>query len=284
MQGLEKLKELADKLPAAVKANAQALVQKMGETIEGIGDKPIEWRPANLKVVQATTDRSKLPKNTGIGSVLIGEEVQEQPFKIIPLRMWTTRQKWSADRDNTKLECWSPDGEIGFTLARDCKGCPHQKFDTTTNRSECNKTKTVLAITADLGKIFNVNFSKTAYQNGMAFEDLMKKAGVAPYKRIYTMKTGTHAKYKNVEALTVESEPKLDLDAATVEFMAELYRVMSEDRNKTLALIRDLVAARKTQNAVPGLPGPADEDGVIAMPSTPQALEAEVASIPKYEL
>lgn len=289
MQGLDTLKKLAEKLPAATKANALKLIGKMGETIEGIGDKPIEWRPSNLKVVQATTDRSTLPKGTAIGSIVIGEEIQDQPMKVIPLRIWTTRQKWSSDRDNNKLECWSPDGEIGFTLARDCKTCPHQKFDTATNRAECNKSKTAMAITADMKTIFNVNFSKTNYQNGMHFEDLMKKAGVSPYKRVYALKTETHPKYKNVEALIPEADMTTTLDGPTIEFLQELYSVMSADRTASLSLIYELVKNKRTEGVSTALPAPVgDDDGVIPLPSTANAAtgagEDDGSGAPRYAL
>jgi len=282
MQGLEKLQELAGKLTGADKANATELVRRMGEVIEGIGDRPLEWRPANLKVVQATTDRSKLPKGAGVGSVIIGEIIKEQPLKVIPIRMWDTRQKWSADRDNTKLECWSPDASIGFTLARECKTCPHSKFDPVANRSDCNKTKTVSMVSEDLTEIFTTNFSKTAYQSGVAFQDLMAKARVSPYKRVYNLSTASHPKYKNVEILGAEPDTKAALSEAKLAFLEELYNVMNADRNSSLALIRDLVKAKQLSGAAPALPSPAGHEE-IPIPEGVAAL-AQESSAPKYDL
>ena len=123
MQNLEKLAELATTLPAELIENASALVERMGEVIEGIGDKPVEWRPDLLKVVQGTSDRSKLPKGATIGSIVIGEEVVEAPYGTIPIRSWISRQYWDADPENARMLCNSPDGLVGYTHG-ECKTCP----------------------------------------------------------------------------------------------------------------------------------------------------------------
>ena len=58
---------VAGDLPEQLSQNALDLLERMSATIEGIGDGDIEWKPPILKVVQATTDRSTLPKGTNIG-------------------------------------------------------------------------------------------------------------------------------------------------------------------------------------------------------------------------
>jgi hypothetical protein len=50
MLNLEKLTELAQAIPSGpVQVNALELLERMGTVIEGIGDRPIEWRPPVLE-------------------------------------------------------------------------------------------------------------------------------------------------------------------------------------------------------------------------------------------
>ena len=283
MQNLETLKELAAALPKAFAGNAIDLVTKMGEVVEGIGDKPIEWRPPTLKVVQATTDRSKLPKGVNIGSMVLGEDILGQPQRIIPIRIWDSRQKWAADRDSATLECSSPDAVVGY-IGKRCKECEFSKFDTETNRSACNKSKTVLAITEDLKEVMVINFSKTNYANGVAWHQLMRKVGVAPYRRVYEMAAKANAKYKNVEALTVENAEK---DSVTnkdaIPFLEELFKRVSEDREEYLKVFHEMVMNRQQNSAL--LSAPADDDGHPALPAeVAPATEAQTSAANKYKL
>jgi hypothetical protein len=247
MNNLNTLAELAAALPAATKDNAVSLVSKMGEVIEGIGDKPIEWRPSTLKLVQATTDRTKLPKGTSPGSILVGEEIVEQPFEVYPLRTWISRQMWSKDLENARMLCSSPDGETGFQYGN-CKACAHSKFDENANKSDCNKTITALAISGDLSKVFFVNFSKTNYANGTDWQALQRKAGVAPYKRRYTLSSGSNPKYKNVEILKAEPivASATDMDDATLAFLSELFKVSGVDRANHLLKFKEYVESKKS--------------------------------------
>jgi hypothetical protein len=239
MDNLEKLQELAAKLPKEVKDNAAKLVQRMGEKIEGIGDRPIEWKPENLRVVQAMSDRSKLPKAAQIGSIIIGENVVEMPFEHIPLRMWDMRQYWSPDKDEAKMLCSSPDAKLGY-IGKECRQCEYGQFNTETNRSECNKGKTVVCIAANLSVIFLVTFTKTNYKNGMDYATLMRKAGVAPYKRLYQLKTQPNQKHKNVESLVATTENK-STPEAYIAFLEELFTRVGQDREVHLKKFYEIV-------------------------------------------
>ena len=233
MKNLEKLAELAKSLPAQYVEAASNLVERMGEVIEGIGDKPIEWRPSNLKMVQGTSDRSKLPKGAAIGAFVLGEDLVEQPFKVIPLSSWTARQYWDPNPDNAKMLCNSPDAQVGFQYG-DCKLCPYSKFDEASNKSQCNKTLTFLAITADLAQVFLVNFAKTNYMSGNDWQGLLRKAGVAPYKRAYVLSSQTSTKSKNVELMKAEPAPDNKVDPELIPFIEELFRISREDRKFSL--------------------------------------------------
>jgi hypothetical protein len=276
---LEELKKLADTLPKAVKANASALVELMGQKIEGIGDQAVEWRPPTARVVQPSSDRSKLPKGTPIGAIMLGEHVAEQPIKVVPIRMWDSRQMWSPDKDEARLLCSSPDGVLGY-IGKYCKECEFAKFDKETNRSACNKTKTVLAITADLSKVFVVNFTKTNYANGREWADLMKKALVAPFKRQYSLKTETNAKFKNVESLKVETNNE-STPTEHLPFLDVLFAKIGEDRDAYRKKFYEIVTARKqdqnlltdSSSGQESLPAPE------AVPSSEQATMAKKYSL-----
>lgn len=251
MNNLEKLAELAQGLPAKLKDNALALVEQMGQVIEGIGDKPTVWRPGTAKIVQGTSDRSKLPKGTNIGSIVIGEDVEQQPFSVIPLRSWYSRQMWDPNPDNARILCSSPDAITGFAHG-ECKNCQYGKFDTEANRSACNRSVTVLAISADLKKIFTLNFTKTNYVNGTDWVKLMRNANVAPYKKDYALNTETSKKSKNVEVLIASNGNTVD--AKLYPFLEELAKLVHEDRTTSLASFYEYVKNRKTSHAELGAP------------------------------
>lgn len=275
MQDLNKLAELAKNISGDNQANAVSLVERMGEVIEGLGDRPIEWRPGTLKHVQGTSDRGKLPKGAGIGSFVLGESLLEQPLKVIVLRTWTSRQYWDPNPDNAKMLCNSPDGQQGFQFG-ECKLCPYAKFDTEANKSQCNKTASFLVVAADLSDMFMVNFSKSNYMNGVDWTGLMKKAGVAPYKRVYQLSSQTSTKNKNVELIKAEPVTGEKVEGAVLEFVEELFRVADGDRKEMLVKFYEYVKTRKTADAA-ALEAPADVQ--LIAHDEPIAVEAvEVAT------
>lgn len=279
-KNFEKLAELAKDLPTEHRENAKALVKKMGEVIEGLGDKPLEWRPSTLKLVQATTDRSKLPKGATIGSLVLGEHIVKTPLKVIPLRFYTTRQYWNPDPLAASMVCSSPDGITGYRFGN-CKACPHAKFDEVEKRSDCNKTITVISVAEDLTGIFYTNFSKTNYANGVDWQGLMKKAGVSPYKRIYELNSCTSPKVKNVEIIKVEpvmvnSAPAV-LSDKLLPFVEELFTLSGEDRKASLLSFYDYVENKKATDTL--LIG--ETDGNITLIS---AAEASVPAQSGYKL
>jgi hypothetical protein len=243
---VDSLKTLAQDLPESHKQNALDLLERMGEVIEGIGDKPQTWRPPLLRLVQGTTDRSSIPKGTAIGDMLIGETKLEQPFKIIPIRTWDGRQFWSPDPNESKLECWSLDGKLGW-IGMYCNQCPHKVFNEETRKSDCGKTKNILAMTSDFSDLVQITFSKTNYAVGMDIEAAMKKAGVAPYKRTYGLSSATNSKFKNVENFALELLGDKDkvTDDALVPFLKELFNVVNTDRKESLDKFYEIVLERK---------------------------------------
>lgn len=245
------LVELASALPESVSQNALDLLERMSATVEGIGDGDIEWKPPILKVVQATTDRSSLPKGTSIGDLVIGDEKIEQPLTVIPLRLWDSRQMWSPDKDDSRVLCWSPDAMTGIT-GQACKTCPHQVFNTEENRVDCTKNKSVMSISADLRHIFISNFSKTNYSNGMEWQGLMKKAGVSPYRRLYDLNTEASKKHKNVEALiaTPVALPAGNIAEELKPFIEALFTMVSENRKEHLIQFKEMASARASQLAL----------------------------------
>lgn len=271
MQNLDKLKVLASELPESVKGNAEALVERMGEVIEGISDKPLEWRPSFLKVMQGTSDRSKTPKGATIGSLILGEEVVEAPYPVIPIRTFTTRQKWNPDPEVNKIECQSPDGETGFKFGK-CKLCEFQKFDEEAGRTACNKTITVLQISGDLSKIFTANFSKSNYSKGTDWQKAMKMAGVAPYKRTYRLKSETSSKSKNVELLVAETYAGNNTDKALWPFLEELSFISGEDRKQHLRAFQEYIENKAS--SMPALENHEQDDTVVLLDAaTPEVVE-----------
>lgn len=273
---------LANDLPEGKAEQALELLEKMSATIEGIGDGDIEWKPSILKVVQATTDRSSLPKGTAIGDMVIGDEKMESPLRVIPLRLWDSRQMWSPDKDDNRILCWSPDAVVGVTGVA-CRTCPNQVFDTVENKVACTKNKTFLVITEDLRHLFQINFAKTNYSNGMEWQGLLKKAGVATHRRSYDLHTEASKKSKNVEALiaTPVSLPEGNVPVELRPFLEGLFNQISTDRKAFLNDFKEMAGARANQAR---LAAPEEEpQGLIeGKVEEPTAEQAETAT--KYAL
>jgi hypothetical protein len=180
------------------------------------------------RLVQPTSDRSKQPKNAGIGDLVLGENIVKQPMKIIPLRVWESRQMWSPDKDDNRVLCWSPDGIMGSVHGL-CKQCEYGKFDEEAKRSACNKSKTAMVISDDLSEVFTINFTKTNYKVGLDWTTLMRKAQVVPFKRIYELKSKTNDKFKQVESFLIETKNE-STPEAVLPFLEALFNKFGEDR------------------------------------------------------
>lgn len=274
---------LAGALPESISQNALDLLERMGAVVEGVGDEDISWKPQIMKVVQATTDRSSLPKGTSIGDLVIGDEKMETPLQFIPIRMWDSRQMWSPDKDDNRILCWSPDAKLGMTGV-ECRKCPEQVWDETEGKVNCTKNKSVLCVSADFRHLFQVNFSKSNYSQGMEFQGLLKKAGVAPFRRMYTMTTESSKKVKNVEALCVlpVSLPEGNVAPEIRPFLEALFAQISTDRKAHLDDFT-LIASTRAQQA--RLAAPAEESSQGLIESTAEEPTAEqAATATKYTL
>jgi len=278
---LEKLMELALTLPDAVKQNAVDLVTRMGETIEGIGDTPVGWRAGTLKLIQAMSDRSKLPKGANIGDFLLGETVISQPHPVYVLRSWNARQYWSPDQNEAKMLCSSPDDKLGY-IGLNCKECPHSKYDEETKKTECNKIKVFMVISADLSNIFMINFAKTSYKSGGDWEMMMKKAGVAPYRRVYGLKSEGSKTYKNVETLAIETfeGDKRDTPEAYLPFLVELFTQVGADRKAGIDEFHKIVLSRKQDPALLASTSGADSEMVLIGNDTKELPVSEGTDVP----
>lgn len=250
----DKLLELAQQLPEVVRQNAIDLVTRMGTVIEGIGDEGVAWRAPMAKLMQAVSDRSKFPKGATPGDILVGENLLKKPLPVIPLLIYDGRQFWSPDQNEEKMLCYSPDAKLGVALG-ECKTCPHSVFDEEAKKIDCNKIKTVMNITGDLSELFSINFAKTGYKIGTEWEKNMKKAGVAPFRRQYSLSSETSKQYKNVESYLVETYATDDKKNTPVEylpFLQELFNQIRSDRKDFIDNFHRIVLARKPDQALLG--------------------------------
>lgn len=284
MKDYTKLNELAASLPDSVKENALTLVEMMSTVLTGVGDRDIAWRPSVLKLIQGSSDRSALPKGANIGSFVLGEDILDNPLRVIPIRSYTARQYWDPNPDNKQMLCSSPDGKLGFKYG-DCRQCPHGKFDEEAKKSACNKVIQVLVITEDLSKLFLINFAKTNYTNGTAWEGLMKKAFVATYKRVYELTNETSKKAKNVEVISVGVPTGNRVEAEKVAFLEELFHLVDTDRKESLVLFYDNAKNRENHAALMApagdvelLSGPTDDIVAGDDEDPTKAIEGEVVS------
>lgn len=281
MQNVEELKPLAEALPETVRGNALDLLNEMGTPIEGIGDDPVAWKPNFLRLVQGTTDRGSLPKGTSIGDFVLGEKKLEQPLKFIPLRIWDTRQYWDPDQTNNKMLCWSPDAKFG-QIGRECRGCPHAEWREE-GGSDCGKSKSMLAISADMGSIFTVNFSKSNYKIGLELEGLMKRAAVSPYLRLYGLSTSTSTTAKNVENFKIEvlDEKTRRTPPEFVPFLKALFDSASSDRKASLEGFYKVATLRRDQLALENAKEASDVKALTSDIVVEQTAETTVSPLAK---
>ncbi len=274
MKNLEQIKELAEKLPKDLKANAVALIERMGTSIEGIGDNPIEWRPDLLKILQGTSDRAKYGKSVPIGAMIAGEDVLDQPLDVYPIRAWKARQYWSPDQTEAKMLCSSPNAVMGY-IGNVCKECPHAVWKEGEG-SDCSSVIQVAVITTDLSKFFIINFSKTAYVTGTAWMSTMSKALVLPYKRVYALTTETHKQYKNVEALVVTAHKPSDKKTPdeVLPFLDALFQRFTADREEHLNSFMQLATTRGQKAANERLAYQTEDT-----PALTQTVDVEVAEV-----
>lgn len=283
MNNLDSLIALAANLPKGYKENAETLLERMGTVVEGIGDEGIAWKPPILRLVQGTTDRSSIPRGTAIGDFVLGEERAERPLKFIPLLVWDGRQYWSPDQTENKMLCNSPDAKLGY-IGNYCNQCPHSKWNEEENKSECSRIKQSLCITEDLSEVFLVNFAKTNYATGMDFVNLLKKAGVSPYRRVYELDSKTNSKNKNVENFAVKPSDEKATKAELLEFLAELFKIVQSDRKESLEGFYRVVLERKERAPqIAGPSGGADSTVMLTDDSGNAASggEAEVSEMAK---
>lgn len=278
MINTESLLALAAALPSPYKENAEALLERMAEVVEGIGDEPIHWRPSMLKLITSTTSRDSYPRTAGVGDFLLGEDILEKPLKFIPLVIWNGRQYWSPDKDEKKMLCNSPDAKLGY-IGSYCNQCPHSKWDETANRSDCGKIKATLVIKEDLSDIFLVNFSKTNYASGMDLEAMLKKAGVSPYRRVYELSTKQNAKNSNVDNYAIKPAKDKAVQPELLEFLAELFKTVREDRKESLESFYKVVMERRERT--PHLAVQAEADTTVLLTNDEAGSTSNVSEMAK---
>lgn len=227
-----------------LKENALKFLEKMTEVIEGIGDKPIEWRPSGLKVVQSMSDTDKLPEGAKAGDLVLGDSILDKEVAVLPLRVWDSRVMWHEDTDRTEIICQSPDGKNGFKHGN-CFKCPHSKY-VEGEGVDCNKTKNFLVVMSDLSDVFVCNFAKSQYAMGMDWEKTMRNMKVLPYKREYVLTADAHPKYKKVKALH-SSPTRNSVPEGAEEFVKLLFQRVKEDREQQLISFQEYVENRENR-------------------------------------
>jgi hypothetical protein len=155
-----------------------------------------------------------------------------------------------------------------------CKSCEYGKFDEEARRSACNKSKTAMVITDDLSEVFQINFTKTNYKNGLDWTTLMRKAQVVPFKRVYELKSKTNEKFKQVESLFVETKNE-NTPEEVLPFLEALFNKFGEDREIFKKKFYENVETRRANTP------PALEDNSQNVPVLPAPATAEQGSMAK---
>lgn len=285
MKNLETLNEHIATLPDDLKANVQELVDRMGAVLEGIGDEGVEWRMPLLKLFQATSSREGLPRGIAPGDLVLGEQVLPAPLHFIPIRIYEQRQFWDPDMSQKRMLCQSPDAILG-QIGQECRTCRHSAW-VEGQGTDCNKIHTVIALTADLKDVFQMNFAKTSYKIGTEFKSTLKKAGVAPYARTYALSSETNPNTKTVEQFKIEALPadKRRTPDAIIPLVKAFFDLTTADRKEFLEAFRKSIEDRRAAGTLPlgvaGVPQLEDAsagDATLAIPSEDAAPAAAKVS------
>jgi len=247
----QQLQELATKIADDTKKkNALQLLEDMQMEIPGIGDEPVRWRPSFIRVVQGTTDTSKISEKVSVGDIVWGDSAKGTTAKVIPISAFPGRQMWDPDPNKTTMLCSSPDGKIGFRYG-ECKKCSFSKYDEAAKKSACSSNYTFYVLAPDLSSIGQISFSKTSYANGAAWLKVLRRGGY-PYRNAYNLKTTKSTQYKNVSLLEAEGIPgQIVYGEGEMEFVHNLYMFFFESREAFLKSWTE-----EHSNPKPALAGP----------------------------
>lgn len=274
IQVTDELLAAAKALPKDKKEAASNLLTNMATKIEGIGDQAIEWRPSFLRLIQPTANN--IPDGAGIGSLVVGERVltdsKNKELSIIPLMTWDSREFWNEDPNVSQTVCSSPDAKFGNRFGK-CWGCEHAVF-VDGQGSDCNKSKSFLAVLSDLSEVVILKFAKTQYKTGMEFFNMLKRAGVMPFKRTYNLTTGKGSKgaYYNMSVQPSTDKPSAAEDA----FLAELFSIVSSDRKESLERFYEYLNNKQSQQQNTGIGHENGGQAALEDKSADDTIEGEV--------
>lgn len=278
----QQLTELAQNIKDAAKqANALQLLEDMQMEIVGIGDEPVRWRPSFVRVVQGTTDTSKIADKVSVGDIVWGDNARGSTAEVIPLSAYQGRQMWDPDPNKTVMICSSPDAKTGFRYG-DCKKCAFSKFDEAAKKSACSANYTFYVLAPDFSSVGQVSFSKTSYANGSAWFKLLRRNGY-PYTNLFNLKTKKSTQHKNVSLLEAEGVAgKIKYGEGEEAFVKTLFLFFHESREEFLKVWTE--EHKNPQQSAPALEGGTTSpqlshtilDGDVSGEASPEAQKYEM--------
>lgn len=239
-EDFEKLSALAEGIKDETKRNnAQGLLQRMTEVIEGGGDRVITWTPTQVKVLQALSNMDNIqadnPKDVAVGALVAGGRVLPNGVRVVPLMFYSSRSLWDPNKDNPVKLCNSPDAKTGWKYG-DCKACNFGNSKEEGKAPPCNKEQTFLAIAEDLSDVYRVTFAKSQYRNGMEWGKEITASRTHPYKRTYSLHGESHEKNKKIKVIKAKLEDvRVTVTSPDVlPFLEALHRKNVDDRKAYL--------------------------------------------------
>ena len=237
------------KLAEAIKddtrrTNALALLGRMQEVIEGVGDRPITWQPKLVKVLQALSKTDDILGNAKPGAIVAGNEVVPNGSEVIPLMTWTSRSMWDPNKDSNRKLCSSPDGKMGFAHGL-CQKCPFSRSDE--GIPPCNKEQAFLMIRRDFSDMWRLTFHKTQYRDGKDWSDNIKNSRTHPYKRVYALNGADYEKKKQIKTVKASLLDIKDnaIPADELAFLEALYHKQLNDRKIYLERYHEYVESKQ---------------------------------------
>lgn len=181
-------------LPAEVQKQYETLAEKMTTGDSSLeSDRAYKWRPAFLKMKQATTTDPAMPDSAKLGDFFHKGGTLPRPVKVVLVYAWTSRTRFVPNEDSfpsCRSENVSQQGKVDNSInvyGDPCATCwKGERPYTKGKKSNCNDVLNTIVIPETLDGVYQVNFSKASHKKGKEFTD-MARATTHPWSRFYLL-------------------------------------------------------------------------------------------------
>lgn len=179
-------------LPEATRKALIALAALASPQKPGLEEVESAWRPSRVAIAQPTTRSEAKPESARAGDLYdSGGNLLEKPLGIIPLYIYEENINFPDQGKNPV--CSAPDAKLGSPFGK-CLDCPHLPFGKQNGgrgeqkKTDCQNNIVVVALTADLKQVYQIQFGKTSRKAGSVLTQLAGRQQLL-WKQSYLLST-----------------------------------------------------------------------------------------------